>query len=323
MTRDELINRIEHITVSRRDRRSALYKPLLLLLLFAKARPDGRRRTGFSEIESLLKELIERYSPHDSAGSAGQPWWHLPTDRLWRVLDSEGVVIRESGTSRGDQHVPSLEALRQQYGEFPIEVQELLSVDPEASVEVTGRLIDLFFGELEPDKRASLLSDLAVVQTATSAVSRIAQKRRRPYVSPTLVPNIANRDPFEVDPDVVDRGNRAHITTLDQLAAFLKQNQIEPFCADPLEPSFDLGWEHDRVLYVAEIKSITAANEEKQLRLGLGQVLWYRHALQATEGRVVRAVLVSERQPSSEGWLDLCEALSVKLVWPTRFVGLR
>src|SRR5207237_1144240 len=82
-----------------------------------------------SDIESPLKDLIERYSPHDSAASTGQPWWHLPTDRLWRVLDSEGRVIRESGTSRGEQHVPSLEALRQLHGEFPAEIRDLLSQD--------------------------------------------------------------------------------------------------------------------------------------------------------------------------------------------------
>src|SRR4051812_26199741 len=157
MTRDEFIDRIEHITVSRRDQRSALYKPLLLLLLLAKARTEGPRRLAFSDIESPLKDLIERYSPHDSAASTGQPWWHLPTDRLWRVLDSEGRVIRESGTSRGEQHVPSLEALRQLHGEFPAEIRDLLSQDAEATGQATGRLVDLYFAEHGPEGRAALL----------------------------------------------------------------------------------------------------------------------------------------------------------------------
>src|SRR5204863_1911105 len=125
--------------------------------------------------------------------------------------------------------------------------------------------IDLFFGERGLDERAALLSDLAVVRSTTTAASRIARKRRRSYVRPTVLPNIARRDPFEVDPDVIDRGNRAHVTTMDALGTFLKQKQIEPLCADPDEPSFDLAWEHGGVLNVAEIKSITAANEEKQL----------------------------------------------------------
>lgn len=76
------------------------------------------------------------------------------------------------------------------------------------------------------------------------------------------------------------------------------------------------------MLFVAEVKSVTASNEEKQLRLGLGQVLRYRQALETAESRFVVAVLVSERSPSTRSWLKLCEALNVKLVWPHGFEGL-
>ena len=44
----------------------------------------------------------------------------------------------------------------------------------------------------------------------------------------------------------------------------------------PPVPNFDLAWQKDRTVFVAEVKSITAENEEHQLRLGLGQVLQYR-----------------------------------------------
>jgi hypothetical protein len=45
------------------------------------------------------------------------------------------------------------------------------------------------------------------------------------------------------------------------------------------------------------IKSITDDNEEEQLRLGLGQVLWYRHRLQRMGYPKVVTVLVPERPP--------------------------
>lgn len=41
----------------------------------------------------------------------------------------------------------------------------------------------------------------------------------------------------------------------------------------PGEPSFDLAWMTTETVFVVEVKSTTAKNEEKQLRLGLGQVL--------------------------------------------------
>jgi hypothetical protein len=39
------------------------------------------------------------------------------------------------------------------------------------------------------------------------------------------------------------------------------------------DPNFDIAWEHNGAFYVAEVKSTTPENEEKQLRLVLGQVL--------------------------------------------------
>jgi len=68
---------------------------------------------------------------------------------------------------------------------------------------------------------------------------------------------------------------------------------------------------------VAEVKSLTAANEEKQLRLGLGQVLRYAHQLDRQAGTV--PVLVVERIPRDSSWERLCEKLGVVLVWPDVF----
>jgi hypothetical protein len=62
------------------------------------------------------------------------------------------------------------------------------------------------------------------------------------------------------------------------------------------------------------VKSITDANEEKQLRLGLGQVLRYQNLL--SKNGAVHAVLAVERQPTDVTWLGLCDHLGVKLVWP-------
>jgi hypothetical protein len=65
---------------------------------------------------------------------------------------------------------------------------------------------------------------------------------------------------------------------------------------------------------VAEVKSITAQNEEHQLRVGLGQVLRYRHHLSALGHNRVVAVLVPERQPRDPSWRELCQELGVVLL---------
>ena len=66
--------------------------------------------------------------------------------------------------------------------------------------------------------------------------------------------------------------------------------------------------------WVCEVKSLTVENEEKQLRLGLGQVLRYRHLLQA-KGEI-RAALILERSPTDLSWIELCKRLGVSLAWP-------
>ena len=68
--------------------------------------------------------------------------------------------------------------------------------------------------------------------------------------------------------------------------------------------------------FIAEIKSLTDQNEEKQLRLGLGQVLRYANQL----GPAASAVLVAERCPRDKSWGQLCDQLGVILIWPDVFV---
>jgi hypothetical protein len=52
------------------------------------------------------------------------------------------------------------------------------------------------------------------------------------------------------------------------------------------------------------------------MRLGLGQLLRYRHALSAG-GTTVHATLYAERRPADPQWSVLCQSLGVTLVWPT------
>lgn len=87
----------------------------------------------------------------------------------------------------------------------------------------------------------------------------------------SALPN--ERQPFTVDPALVERGLKGHADTQNELADVLRRAGIEPRSRLPYEPNFDLAWEAKGTVFVAEVKSVTDANEEEQLRLGLGQVL--------------------------------------------------
>ena len=123
------------------------------------------------------------------------------------------------------------------------------------------------------------------------------------------------------DPDLVGRGNRAHKHTRNTLGAYVKSLGIRPLDPVPSDPPFDLAWREGDILYVAEVKSITRENEERQLRLGLGQLLRYSHLLRKRAEHVI-PVLVPELKPRDPEWSQLCKALNVKLVFPPDFEGL-
>ena len=101
----------------------------------------------------------------------------------------------------------------------------------------------------------------------------------RPFTPANESMHVASREPFDVDPDAVDRGTRGHAQTLNALASWVRANGLEPREADVDDPQFDLAWRDEPRLCVAEVKSLTKRNEEHQLRLGIGQLLRYRQAL--------------------------------------------
>ena len=135
-----------------------------------------------------------------------------------------------------------------------------------------------------------------------------------PYRQAQVTGAPGSRDPFSVDSARVERGLRGHADTQNELASVLRNAGIEPRSCQPPEPDFDLAWQKNGTVFVAEVKSITADNEEVQLRLGLGQVLRYRQRL-STLGHVrVVAVLVPERRPRDPSWRELCQEVGVALL---------
>ena len=130
--------------------------------------------------------------------------------------------------------------------------------------------------------------------------------------------SVAKRDPFSVDPALVERASRAHASTQNALAHYIIELGLTPSSPNADEPNYDLAWRTTEDLYVAEVKSLSSSNEEKQLRLGLGQVLRYRDKLSRQQSHPVKAVLMVEREPADSTWLGLCTGVGVLLLWPDR-----
>src|SRR5262245_32015367 len=61
------------------------------------------------------------------------------------------------------------------------------------------------------------------------------------------------------------------------------------------------------MFYVCEVKSITVSNEERQLRMAIGQLTRYRQKLAAQGHEPITSVIAAERQPFDLSWQDLCD----------------
>lgn len=132
--------------------------------------------------------------------------------------------------------------------------------------------------------------------------------------------SVSERDPMFPDPALIERGNRGHARAQNTLARYLAGQALTPLSPQPGEPNYDLAWvSKDSKLFVVEVKSLTDANEERQLRLALGQVLRYAQLL-STEARPALPVIMAERQPTQASWQSLCDRLGVLLLWPERLV---
>jgi hypothetical protein len=169
---------------------------------------------------------------------------------------------------------------------------------------------------------------------ATRATSRRPGIRRRdartsaeigaPYRRADEETAISGLDPYSVDPALIERAVLGHRRTQNLLADIAERHGAEARSPRPEEPNFDLAWSPDsRRIWVVEVKSTTELNEEKQLRLGLGQVLRYQQVMSGIyPGSAVVGVLAAEREPADPTWPDLCHALGVSLVWPETMESL-
>ncbi|MEK8227320.1 hypothetical protein NKG05_16350 [Oerskovia sp. M15] len=80
------------------------------------------------------------------------------------------------------------------------------------------------------------------------------------------------------------------------------------------------------MLAVAEVKSLTGADQSQQIRLGIGQVLDYAVSLRACLphgiGTIV-PVLVLEKEPiDPDRWKAVAAVAGITLTWPPLFAEL-
>ena len=243
-----------------------------------------------------------------------QPGWWLDLDGPF-PLDPPLTLahIREGAP----QLRAVLEALRSRHPKslyFPFSFYRGIEPRPQQPYlnKLPVEFVELFPALAAATEQAPAEADDQSASTAPSLGTAYREARVSPLPS--------ERQPFTVDPALMERALKGHSDMQNALAEVLRQAGIEPRSRLPREPNFDIAWETEGTVFVAEVKSITDDNEEEQLRLGLGQVLRYRHRLQALGHDHVVAVLAPERAPRDPSWAELCHEIGVALL-PRNEIG--
>jgi hypothetical protein len=129
-------------------------------------------------------------------------------------------------------------------------------------------------------------------------------------------PNSDREAPPSKNPNSAGRGLAAHNKTQNSISAVVHKFGWIPRSPRSNEPEYDIAWEASGNLFVCEVKSLTLKNEERQLRMAMGQVIRYRQKLNAAGHEPVYAVIAAEREPTDQSWDELCEQENIILVWP-------
>jgi hypothetical protein len=129
--------------------------------------------------------------------------------------------------------------------------------------------------------------------------------------------------PLALDLSRLDQGTAAHEATLRLLVQHLASQGVEVRGPARRAPLFDAGWSRGPVVHIAEVKSLSGAREDQQLRLGMGQVLDYTHQIEQlrTFGDV-RPALVLEKKPTDDRWHTLFSSRGILLTWAPDFPGI-
>lgn len=148
---DSFLDRIHHLNVDRGGGQRKPHKPLLMLLAIARLLQRNERAVSFVDVERELRPLLDLYAPPVRGRHQPElPYWHLMSDRVWRVPGAEGL----ERTAKG---FPKLAALRSTNGAIPTRFADAMLTDRRLAKRAVQQLLDEHFeASLHPDVLAGV-----------------------------------------------------------------------------------------------------------------------------------------------------------------------
>jgi len=127
-------------TWKRGDQR-AVHKPLLTLMLIARAAADGTRHVHFAAIADQLARLLKEFGPSRKSYHPEFPFWHLQSDGFWEVEKKWALPLKSGSRSPSKQTLLTHDAV----GAVPSDLWEALQGNPALRRDLTQRLLESFW----------------------------------------------------------------------------------------------------------------------------------------------------------------------------------
>ena len=87
---------IANINTWQRGQERAVHKPLLTLMLLARAQSGGSNEVPYSEISSDLKQALREFGPPRKRHHPELPFWYLKNDGFWTLPHAHELEFRKN-----------------------------------------------------------------------------------------------------------------------------------------------------------------------------------------------------------------------------------
>ena len=176
MSESSVVDRLTALRQYQGDGKRAPHKPLLTLMLLARAQQGGSNAVGFDEIERPLSRLLREFGPPRSSVHPEYPFWYLESDGFWHVHDRASFL--QPGKRRLSSNSPTKSALRHSHavGEVPELLWKQVQRDPALLARVARQLLDQFWPQTVHD---CLLQALGLELPAEAVQFETTTRRKR------------------------------------------------------------------------------------------------------------------------------------------------
>jgi len=170
MNKTELIKRIDNINIWKKGNQRAPHKPLLILYAIGRHLMKKENMISYRDVDRDVKKLLIEFGPQRRSYHPEFPFWHLCSDGIWMLSNSENLQKRKSGSSP-----TRTEFLKHNvFGGFPKEVAGVLFRNADFLSSIIKQLLDAHFP-------SSIHEDILQAVGIDMDTTAVFAKARDPY----------------------------------------------------------------------------------------------------------------------------------------------